>query len=220
MHCGVFLKANNYFPQQQCIAACPRWLAIVGGFKEEQASDEEYSKFIEKVVHFIHVTGDHNVVTEQDCDKDGFCIDPYQRLFIEQSWVHDDFFVTKKRKIYSDIALVKTTKDIKYSYSVEPICLSVVMPKLQPPTNGTRLTVAGWGSTATANYTDEKRIVDVVYLDDDKCRIRQELSHMCVGGEMGKDSCNGDSGGSLARRTQNGWVLEGIVLHIAQVVAK
>ncbi|XP_058984377.1 serine protease 7-like [Musca domestica] len=155
--------------------------------------------------------GDHNVQTFKDCDKDGYCIDPYQRLFIEQTWVHEDFYVTKKRKIFNDIALVKTTKDIVYSNSVAPICLPLVMPGLEPPKNGSRLTVAGWGSSRTANYTDEKRIVDLICLDDEKCRIRDELSRLCVGGETGKDSCDGDSGGSLARRTKDGWVLEGIV---------
>lgn len=53
--------------------------------------------------------------------------------------------------------------------------------------------------------------MDLICLDDEKCRIRDELSRLCVGGETGKDSCDGDSGGSLARRTKDGWVLEGIV---------
>lgn len=57
--------------------------------------------------------------------------------------------MTKKRKIFNDIALVKTTKDIVYSNSVAPICLPLVMPVLEPPKNGSRLTVAGWGSSRT-----------------------------------------------------------------------
>ncbi|XP_073817188.1 phenoloxidase-activating factor 1-like [Musca autumnalis] len=155
--------------------------------------------------------GDHNLETEKDCDADDYCIDPFQRILVEKTWVHEDFFVTKRRKIYNDVALVKTQKDIIYSNSVAPVCLPLVMPGLPPPKNGTRLTVAGWGGSESANYTDEKRIVDVICLDDEKCKIRNESSRLCVGGEKGKDSCRGDSGGSLARRTKDGWLLEGIV---------
>lgn len=68
-----------------------------------------------------------------------------------------------------------------------------------------------WFSLVLAEYTDEKRIVDVPYVENHVCQFRVDPTQLCAGGETGKDSCTGDSGGSLARRAQGAWVMEGIV---------
>lgn len=63
-----------------------------------------------------------------------------------------------------------------------------------------------------ANYTDEKRIVNIKRKRDEECRIVDgDFTRLCAGGDSGEDSCEGDSGGALARRTADGWVMEGIV---------
>lgn len=40
---------------------------------------------------------------------------------------------------------------------------------------------------------------------------RLDNSQICVGGEKGRDSCNGDSGGSLVHYLNGRWILCGVV---------
>ncbi|XP_075148901.1 serine protease 7-like [Haematobia irritans] len=154
--------------------------------------------------------GDHNTALDKDCDDTG-CIDPYERFNIIERIVHERYRETKKGRLFNDIALLKTDRNITYSFSVAPICLPAVMGSMPSLTTGARLTVAGWGNNGTSEYTDEKRIVDVPYVENLQCAFRLQDSQICAGGETGKDSCTGDSGGSLARRNATAWVLEGIV---------
>ncbi|XP_075148900.1 serine protease 7-like isoform X2 [Haematobia irritans] len=154
--------------------------------------------------------GDHNTALDKDCDDTG-CNDPYERFTIVERFVHEQYRETKKRRLFNDIALLKTDRNITYSFSVAPICLPAVMGSMPPLTTGATLTVGGWGNNGTSVYTDEKRIVDVPYVENLQCAFRLQDSQICAGGETGKDSCTGDSGGSLARRNATAWVLEGIV---------
>uniref|UniRef100_A0A1I8P524 Peptidase S1 domain-containing protein n=1 Tax=Stomoxys calcitrans TaxID=35570 RepID=A0A1I8P524_STOCA len=154
--------------------------------------------------------GDHNTQTDLDCDDLG-CNAPYERFQIAERYVHEDYRETKKGRLFNDIALLKTDRPITYSFSVAPICLPEVMGPMDPLTTGVRLTVAGWGNNGTSEFTDEKFIVDVPYVESTECPFRVQESQLCAGGETGKDSCTGDSGGSLARRHKTSWVIEGIV---------
>lgn len=56
-----------------------------------------------------------------------------------------------------------------------------------------------------------KRIVELPYVENANCSIVVNERQLCAGGEFGKDSCFGDSGGAVARLTREGWVIEGIV---------
>ncbi|XP_073817190.1 serine protease 7-like [Musca autumnalis] len=154
--------------------------------------------------------GEHNTVTDEDCDDLG-CIDKFERFFIIETIVHEEFHVTKRGRLFNDIALLKTDHNMTYSFSVAPVCLPNVINSSYPPITGSILRVAGWGDNGIEDFTVEKRIVDVPYVDNSECPLRVQPTQICAGGVTGMDSCIGDSGGSLARRTASGWVMEGIV---------
>ena len=120
----------------------------------------------------------------------------------------------------NDIALVRLAEDAD---------LSVYTPACLPTTNqdftGQLATVAGWGKTeawgANANILQDLEGIKV--LSDDQCRDQSSNDYydyianispdmVCAGGEEGKDSCFGDSGGPLiVQEEDNTFTLVGVV---------
>lgn len=86
---------------------------------------------------------------------------------------------------------------------------------------GESLFTAGWGKTEYANASPIKLKVSVPIISLNTCaatfrqaRIQLRDSQLCAGGESGKDSCNGDSGGPLMNLAPNNSIqfyVEGIV---------
>lgn len=80
----------------------------------------------------------------------------------------------------------------------------------------------GWGRTENYTTSDVKLKVEVpiVALNECKDKFRSitniDNSQICAGGEKGKDSCNGDSGGGLMLETKlssgkSRWIAVGLV---------
>ncbi|KAF4532182.1 hypothetical protein B566_EDAN002244 [Ephemera danica] len=118
-----------------------------------------------------------------------------------------------------DIGLVRLRKDVELSDYVSPVCLptgiqlqergssaavKALKGVLAGTLAGTQQTVAGWGRTETM-------------LENEKCaqlyrgRVRLDATQMCAGGQAGKDSCSGDSGGPLMTNQAGQWVVTGVV---------
>ncbi|XP_071959544.1 uncharacterized protein [Antedon mediterranea] len=116
----------------------------------------------------------------------------------------------------NDIALLKLDSSIEFNQFIQPICFG---DKEYPP--GTSCTVAGWGYLSENDYTlsNELQDVDVSLLTNDDCgellnSYNIITENMICAGDLagGVDSCNGDSGGPLMCRSQEGtWDLIGIV---------
>lgn len=117
-----------------------------------------------------------------------------------------------------------TQDDNRFLDYIQPICLPP--DNLPHPRIGSRLTASGWGYTKDwGEVSDFKLKVDVPVVSNDGCKVVSRTlskrfisdSHLCAGGELGKDSCTGDSGGPLmrkyldARTNELRWYLEGVV---------
>lgn len=86
---------------------------------------------------------------------------------------------------------------------------------------GNRLFVAGWGRTEYANKSPVKLKLEVPVKSLPSCRdtfrranVNVRDRQICAGGEGGRDSCSGDSGGPLMHTASNDssqWYVEGIV---------
>uniref|UniRef100_A0A6P7FHG8 limulus clotting factor C n=1 Tax=Diabrotica virgifera virgifera TaxID=50390 RepID=A0A6P7FHG8_DIAVI len=162
--------------------------------------------------------GEYNQTEHLDCRKDAnTCNTTTVIAEVENVSVHENYDTTDSAS-KNDIALIRLSQKIEYTDLIKPICLP-------EPDEGSgsndRLIVAGWGQTENGSYSNVKLQVLVPFRTNDECmtafrKIRLNLtdSQMCAGGEDGKDSCKGDSGGPLMRRSKSNylqWYQEGIV---------
>lgn len=164
--------------------------------------------------------GEHNTSQPIDCemDQDGtkHCADAPIRLDIEEQIVHRDFNL-RDRSMMDDIALIRLSRSVSFTDYVKPLCL---------PTSAEHkpsLTVAGWGLTENGTKSDVLLKVELPVVDIDQCngayahrRRSTTRKQLCAGGQPGKDSCTGDSGGPLmSLEIGNGgdfrWISTGVV---------
>uniref|UniRef100_A0A8C5Q1F6 MBL associated serine protease 2 n=1 Tax=Leptobrachium leishanense TaxID=445787 RepID=A0A8C5Q1F6_9ANUR len=135
--------------------------------------------------------------------------------------IHDGY---NNKTFDNDIALIKLRDKAPITYSLMGICL----PSKDVRFHISHLTennhvglVAGWGTTEQREKVRSLQFVEVEVMELAKCReeyrkrARLVTDNMiCAGDEEGgKDSCTGDSGGSLAflDRQKNKWFIGGIV---------
>ncbi|XP_073961111.1 phenoloxidase-activating enzyme-like [Choristoneura fumiferana] len=113
----------------------------------------------------------------------------------------------------NDIGLVKLSKNAPYTDFIRPICLPSRDVTVKPP-EFLRFFAAGWGSNGTL-FSDVKQHVDLPYVPLNICQIpiknRLNENQICAGGEAGKDSCKGDSGGPLMIENGETFELVGVV---------
>lgn len=83
------------------------------------------------------------------------------------------------------------------------------------------LVVAGWGRTESYNFSPTKLKLQIPPVSDYQCiakfqtiKVALADTQICAGGESGRDSCSGDSGGPLMATFANDsgqWYVKGIV---------
>jgi len=164
-----------------------------------------------------------------DCQKIGRrenCAPESQEIKVARVITHPEYNRTVNGLAINDVMLLKLSKVAEFNTYVQPICLpDLDLTNLlgEPGHNSLnfgKAIVAGWGRTYNSTADDTIDIVstpvlqklEVSVLSRQTCvkkykniglDIEQDLSlkeHMCAGGEYGKDSCNGDSGGPLISR--------------------
>ncbi|XP_041971604.1 phenoloxidase-activating enzyme-like [Aricia agestis] len=141
--------------------------------------------------------------------------DQIENIFIpvESVMKHPGF---SRRNLQHDIGLVKLSQDVVFSDFIKTVCLPTrdYVPEFTASTN---FTVAGWGDDPSkTEFYDVKKEVDVPYVPMSKCRntITTDLidNQICAGGEEGKDTCKGDSGGPLLHLiNQTTYIAVGVV---------
>ncbi|XP_072946556.1 phenoloxidase-activating enzyme-like [Epargyreus clarus] len=113
----------------------------------------------------------------------------------------------------NDIGLVKMSYPVQFTDYIRPICLPTMDYSIYF-TNLTKFMVAGWGSDNERQLTDVKRAVSLPYVSADDCHNPlPENQYICAGGEEGKDTCTGDSGGPLMYE-DNKWKSKYIIVGV------
>lgn len=164
--------------------------------------------------------GEYDTNTNPDCIRDGrvilVCADEPVTVGVEEQIAHENYRPNSKDQKY-DIALLRLTRDVSFTNYVKPICL--------PPNAaiGEKLYAAGWGKTENRTASNVKLKVSLPRVEKEQCQttyanagVNLGVGQICAGGQKGKDSCRGDSGGPLMtlERTREGtgkWSVVGVV---------
>lgn len=153
------------------------------------------------------------------------CTDPLVKIGIEKTIPHPDYqpyhFLRKH-----DIGLIRLQSIAPFTDFIRPICLPSTDYTVNPPSKFA-LTVAGWGrylqfDNGTVRSSKIKLHVTLPFVQRDVCEANQKplrngqritlwKGQMCAGGEAGKDSCKGDSGGPLMYEHSKKYEAVGIV---------
>uniref|UniRef100_A0A8D2DR77 Peptidase S1 domain-containing protein n=1 Tax=Sciurus vulgaris TaxID=55149 RepID=A0A8D2DR77_SCIVU len=136
------------------------------------------------------------------------------RLLISRIVIHENY----SNLLSQDIALLKLKDAIFWSPLVQPICLPTVHSKL---ILGSLCWTIGWGLTPKSPYSLQEVAVRIIHNNICNQQYRFILSKdqkqfvgddmLCAGSELGSDTCQENSGGSLACQVNNTWIQMGVV---------
>lgn len=161
--------------------------------------------------------GEHDISNDgQDCDQQNICADVPVEVGIEKVIVNADYDPTSKSR-FNDIALIRFDRDVEFSDFITPICLPTEDKIRQKNHTATKAFATGWGLTEHKIRSDVKLKVALDIVDHQQCRklynTKAEIrnTHLCAGGEEGKDTCADDSGGPLMREIDGNYYLLGVV---------
>jgi len=170
-----------------------------------------------------------NSSTPIDCNDVGKCNpEPFTRK-PAKIIVHEGYEFKKNRGANpNDIALIRLNEPLPFYYdddvksAVIPVCLPWNKNDIGRDLNaGVKLTVTGWGRSTNDEYTNRFNLanynvpttllqkLDIPLVSEIEClkvkpyreRLQMDFNlQFCAGGEEGKDSCGGDSGGPVVYR--------------------
>lgn len=156
--------------------------------------------------------GEHDKRFIKEC-QGNICNFATQDIQIEEKIIHPN----RTHRLF-DIALLRLKKPAELNQFVQPICLP--FDDLRDKNyEGTYMWTTGWGRTEHGKNKAMKLKIKMPVVPFKVCSgIFDNLtdSQICAGGEMGKATCIGDSGGplmnqQLVKKKYIRWVLHGIV---------
>ncbi|XP_039431833.1 CLIP domain-containing serine protease B15-like [Culex pipiens pallens] len=158
-----------------------------------------------------------DVISEVNCttiEEEEIC---RQEFGVEQITVHPDYDKDSINKQH-DIAIVKLAEDVTFGKYVKPICLPFDELVAEMPIEDEEFTVTGWGQTEKEILSRFQLHVEINGKSNKLCdkvfgvaNVTLTENHLCVGGDAGRDSCKGDSGGPLLRLVATNWYQVGVV---------
>ncbi|XP_055591289.1 CLIP domain-containing serine protease B4-like [Uranotaenia lowii] len=160
--------------------------------------------------------GEWNILSEIDC-VDGLCADPPVEIRVAGHIVHPDY---TSDDYHNDIALIKLERPVQFTDFISPVCLPLAENLRSFEEATKKFFVIGWGATERGHQapgifgSQYKLAVEVPGVSMDTCQKEYPKmieSEMCAGGQRGKDSCQGDSGGSLVLNDDGYWYQFGVV---------
>ncbi|EAT33372.2 AAEL014349-PA [Aedes aegypti] len=147
-------------------------------------------------------------------DDEKICRQEYK---VEKIIVHPSYNKSVRNKVH-DITLLRLAEDVQFNKYVRPICLPFDESIRDMPIDDEDFTVTGWGQTNNQSRSALQLHVDLIGKTLDVCNEKFSIANvtlvdtqLCVGGEKGKDSCKGDSGGPLMRLVNTVWYQVGVV---------
>ncbi|XP_017110664.1 spaetzle-processing enzyme isoform X1 [Drosophila elegans] len=150
--------------------------------------------------------GEWDTRTDPDCavqpNKKRICAPNSIDIEVEKSIIHEQFSPNSVDQ-KNDIALLRLKRSVSYTDYVRPICL--------PTDDLVRnnfvdygMDVAGWGLTENMQPSPVKLKISVNVWNLTTCqskyttfKVNLDDTQMCAGGQLGMDTCGGDSGGPL-----------------------
>ena len=167
--------------------------------------------------------GEHDLTSGVDCqvrtDGTRLCNSP-QDFGVAKRFVHEQYNLPNESD--NDIALLKLDRPVVEDHFVGKICLPFGVARQRDYT-GVSMTVAGFGRTGPNEFTANSAVLMEVRLPGVSQQVCAGIlrskgaaitsRQICAGGEPGRDSCGGDSGGPLMVPTTTGppYSLVGIV---------
>ncbi|KAK7864783.1 hypothetical protein R5R35_012276 [Gryllus longicercus] len=159
--------------------------------------------------------GEYNTATPIDCKELQFqpqrqaCLPPPIDVDVQHIVTHPDY---NRATSYHDIALLQLAWPVDFVREefVRPVCLPAAADLQNFALDGKKLVAAGWGTADLKTGQGSEVLLDVVVpaVGLQQCqeayrRIKTSRvlmpQQLCAGGEKGRDSCTGDSGGPLMR---------------------
>ncbi|CAH2045742.1 unnamed protein product, partial [Iphiclides podalirius] len=155
--------------------------------------------------------GDYDISKKIDCYGVGVyreCESKYQDIAVIRAIAHPDY--VRIPVVLNDIGLLRLKKPVDFKpRNAAAVCLPVFQNLREMDITGERGTVAGWGVTESQSRSNILLKVSVPIYSHDTCKAYYErnrkpgskpsnrlLKTFCAG-ELGRDSCSGDSGGPL-----------------------
>ncbi|XP_013170756.1 PREDICTED: serine protease easter-like [Papilio xuthus] len=153
--------------------------------------------------------GDYDISKREDCvgeDEIRECETKYQDIAVTHK-IHHRGYVTRPH-ILNDIGLLRLARPVDFSYrNSGSICLPITKDLREKDLVGERGVVAGWGMTENQTRSNILLKVELPIFSESLCNTHYKSDAPKVGpsrmtgtlcaGEIGHDSCKGDSGGPL-----------------------